>query len=79
MHGGSIILILVVAIVVWIYSDITVVIGLAILGLIIALICFIYVLLRSEGHIKKLTNFFRKIGKKYKKFETKLFKWWDEL
>lgn len=79
MDFKGLILVIIVAIIVWWYSDFATVLVLVLLGLLIALLVFIFTILRSEGKIKAITSWFRKLGKKYKKFETKLFKFWDEL
>ncbi|MFA6273713.1 MAG: hypothetical protein WC662_00955 [Candidatus Paceibacterota bacterium] len=76
-------LIIIAALAIWIYFGFMAMIYLAILGLFIALIAFIYTILRAEGRIKKLLKWLNKISKnitkKYKQIEKKIFKFWDEL
>ena len=51
----------------------------ALAGIIVAAIAFLYTLLRAEGEIRKLKKFLKRLWVKYERFETRMFRWWDEL
>lgn len=79
MDLRPIILVLVVALLVWIYFGFEVFLFLAILGIIIAAVVFIYILFYIEGKTQAFKKWKNKMWKKYKKIEARAFKWWDEL
>jgi len=51
----------------------------ALAGIIIAIVSFLYIFLRSIGKLEKIKMFFKKLWKKYEKYETKFFRWLDNL
>lgn len=79
MDIRPVILVVIVAILVYFYLGSTVLLWCILAGLFIAFLCLIYVILRSEGRIKIIVRWFKKICKKYEKFEAKIFKWIDRI
>ena len=79
MDFRPILLIIIVAGFIWYYFNLKVTVVLAALGILTAIVVFIYILLRGEGKTKSMANWRRKMWKKYLKFEDKLFKWIDSI
>ena len=72
-------LILIVVIAIFYYYGFQMVLWAILLGIIVAVIAFLYTLLRAEGEIAKFKKFLRKIWHRYEKLEAKIFKFWDDL
>ena len=79
MDIRTIITIIIVAIIVYLFFGWKALLFCIALGLAIALFVLVWIVLRTEGKTVKIKKFFREIGKNYKKFENNLFRWWDEL
>lgn len=75
----TVIVVLIAAIVVWHYLGFKVFLWAAICGILLIPITIIYIILRSEGKIKRFTTFFGKIRKEYLIIEKKFFKYLDRL
>jgi len=75
----SLLTIAIIAIVVYAYFGIWAVFWCVITGALIALIAFIYIVLRGEGKIKLIVQWFKNAWKFYLKTEAKFFKWIDSL
>lgn len=79
MDPRTITLVLVVAIIIFFYFGLAVVLWCALAGGIIALLAFIYGVARAEGKIKKFHICIQSVWKKYEKKEAKFFKWLDNM
>lgn len=75
----TILTVAIVAILIWHYLGFWAVVWCAVAGVFIALFALVYIILRGEGKIKIITNWFKNAWKYYLKIETKFFKWIDSL
>jgi len=83
MDPRTIILILIVAAIIYVYFGWKVLLWCALIGIIIAVIAFIRVVLRAEGKTKKFEKSLEKSAEKRKEkinnTMKKIVKWWEEF
>jgi hypothetical protein len=79
MEKGTFILILIVAYLIYHFLGFKIFLICVPIGVFIFLCCFFYPIFRDEGWVGDYEKWFKKVWKKYLIWETKFFKWIDEI